>query len=869
MTREEAERLVGQVLAASDETALQRLIEEHAAGMGPLFFELLEARASEPLLLDVARRHLALTGGAALSHLDLAMRLLEAHVQGRLAEAVEELRPALDEDAVDTLIKAAEAGITRRADLGLGRRMLDVARAALESGGHDRLRPTLALEECNYFLLTDDTAAAEACLRGVLDGDAPITDPLLRHALAVNLGVVLLRQGRYADLVRHYTDLLPEIDDDRLRHSARSNLALAHGALGHTGTALTMFLELAEDCRRLGDEDQLATVHGNLALLHERLGLPEEEERHLRVCLDLALNPTGADRTRDWHSVATSCCNLHLFHLRRREFAKAAHWLTQYEKITRGTGVDPDGVTRGRLRLEFAIAHGDLPAALEIADSLVPRLPERVDEEVLAMLGSAGRVMLRAGRLDRAAELFERIVALCERSGHGDLLLSGLGYLGVVRLRTDKTAEAVALFARMTALDRQLRGHVDDPLHQFTFSSQHEALYEEVIGALIDGGDAGPLFDGLQAAKAFAIGHRHAAPAGFAELSAALPPGTAFLEYDHRAGRSVCVVAVHGAAEPVLVSLPLGERELVEAAARFDRCLVWARSLLAGDPFDWLEPVARGLLHPVIERLGTDVRHLVIAPAGGATRLPFHILPLAGGGRVIDRFAVSYAPSATVWLAAAARARRPASFALAAGGKRDDGEGLRRGFTDEGEAVRRLLRSAGCRELAAAIGTGDTCAALLDHLEADILHVAAHGLFDPARPAASGLSLSADGEDRFVSLEALAHRQTAAELVFLSGCDTGRVAPLRNQEALGLVSVLLSQRVTAAALSFWPILGEGAVAPDIVAAFYHGWLLEGLSKAEALRQAMLRHRDRPLYEWAGYGLFGFAAEVPRNDVFPL
>ena len=860
MTRDDAERLVAQVLAAPDEAARQRLIEEHAADMGALFFELLEARAEEPLLTEVTRYHLALTGGAAQAHFDLAMRLLEAHAAGRLVEAVEEARPALDEDAVDTLIKAAETGIARRADLGLGRRMLDVARAALECGGHDRLRPMLALEESNWFLLADDTAGAEACLRGVLDGNAPVADTLVRQALSINLGVVLLRQGRYAELVQHYETLLPEIEDGTLRRFARSNLALAHGALGHSATALSILLELVEECRRRGDEEQLATVHGNLALLYERLGLPEEEERHLRACLDLALYPKSADRTRDWRAVATSCCNLYLFHLRRREFDKARHWLAQYDKITQGTGVDPDGVTRGRLHLEFAIAAGDLPAAQRIADALLPGLPKRVDEEVLALLGSAGRVMLRAGRLDRAEDLFGRVVALCERSGHGDLLHAGLGYLGVVRLRAGKAEQAAALFDRMAAEDRRLRGHVDDPLHQFTYSSQHEALYEEVVGALIDHGDAGLLFDGLQAAKAFAIGHRHTAPAGFVELAAVLPPGTAFLEYDHRAGRSVCVLTAHGVTEPILVRLPLGERELTEAAAAFDRCVTWARSLLTGDPFAWLEPVARGLLDPVIERLGADVRHLVIAPAGGATRLPFHILPLAGGGRVIDRVAVSYAPSATAWLAAASRARRPASFALAAGGRAGDPEGLWRGFVAEGEAVRRLLKDAGCREEATAIGTGGTSTALLDHLEADILHVAAHGLFDPARPAASGLWLSENGEDRFVSLGLLARRTAAAELVFLSGCDTGRVAPLRNQEALGLVSVLLSQRVTAAALSFWPILGEDAVAPDIVTAFYHGWLMEGLSKAEALRRAMLRHRDRPVYEWAGYGLFGFAAE---------
>lgn len=53
----------------------------------------------------------------------------------------------------------------------------------------------------------------------------------------------------------------------------------------------------------------------------------------------------GSDRGRQLQSllhrleVSIGCCNLFLFHLRRRDFAKARKWLGRYERYTAGTGV--------------------------------------------------------------------------------------------------------------------------------------------------------------------------------------------------------------------------------------------------------------------------------------------------------------------------------------------------------------------------------------------------------------------------------------------------------------------------------------------------------------------------------------------------
>lgn len=859
MTREQAERLVAQLLAAPDGEARQALIVAHADDIGPLFFEILGAQAPEELAIEVARSHLALRDPQVQRHLELAIRLLEADIAGDLDAAIAQEWPFPDQAAVSAILDMAEASVCQRADLSLGRRFLDIAARLIGLGGYDALRPALALGRSSLGLLADDIEGAERELRAILAAPPGDLDPLAEWALSVNLGLVLLRQGRAGEAAAHYEGLIPRIADTRLRLSAQADLGLAYRALGRTGSALAQFRALVAACADAGQEDLQAKAHGNLALLYERLGLAVEEERELRASHELAVRSQRDDRPRDWHAIATACFNLCLFHLRRRDVAGFDRWLAQYRTITRDSGLDPDGVTQTRLELERLIAGGKLAEAAALARVAVSRLPRhRRDEEAMALIGSAGRALLVAGDHRQAAALFAHTERLAVAADHHEFRHAALGYRAVALLALGQADEAGTLLDAMTAIDTGLRRQIDDPLHQFTYGAAHEALYDAVIAALIDAGDARRLFDALQGAKAFAVGRGLGVRAGFGELAARLPQDAAFLEYVHRGDRSVCLIARAGGQAPDLVRLDADESWLRGAAAPVDGMAAAALVTLR-DPdrrFDGLAAIAGRLLHPVLDRLEPQVRRLVVAPAGPAIRLPFHLFPL-GEGRVIDRYAVSYVPSAAAWLASRDRARPPRDALVIGHGRDGDPPLSEQGFRTEAAAVAATLVQAGL-SLRPASSDGSR-ADLLRHLDADILHVAVHGGFDSADPMGGRLVLSAQGRDAPLALETLARAETTAAMVVLSGCDTGRVVPLRNQEALGLMSVLLSQRVAAAVLSFWPVPATGGVAATMMTAFHRAWLIDGLPPDLALRRAMLEAgtAGAPLHAWGGFGLFGY------------
>lgn len=860
MMREEAEALVAQLVEAADDEARQRLIDIHSDRIGPLFFEILGAQAPEGLVADITRRHLAISDPVAQRHLELLVRLLEADRSGNVDAILVSEKPAPDIAMVSTVLAAAEAAVANQADLILGRQLLGIAARLIDFGGFDALRPVLALHLSSLSLLSDDADGAMRLLLQALTETTGYSDALSNAALAVNMGLALLLRGRTQEAVKHLEELAPHIADARLRLAARANLGLAYRTLGRTGAALKLFSSLTAECAAAGQEDLQAKAHGNLALIYGRLGLAKEEEEELRACHELAIRPQRDDRPRDWHAVATSCYNLCLFHLRKGDFAELDRWQERYREFTRGSGLDPDGVTLTRLELERLLARRSAAEAASLAQEALSWLSgHRQDEEALALIGSAGRALLAAGYHLQADGVFSHCERLASTVGHNEFRHAALGYRAVALMAQGHLEAAAALLDEMVSIDAALRSHLEDPLHQFTYGTAHEALYDAVIGALMDAADARRLFDALQGAKAFAVGRGLGVRASLRELTRALPPDVAFLEYAHRGGRSACLIVLSTSESPELVRLDADDTWLRNAVAQVDRmaaaALVTVRE--ADRRFDGLGAIARNLLHPVLARLSPEIKRLVIAPTSSAVRLPFHLFPVDGCNRVIDRFAVSYVPSATAWLAARSRSRSPRDALVIGHGRTGDPPAAERGFREEADVVADTLLRAGLS--LRVTDPGDSRESLLRHLDANILHVAVHGGFDPADPLGGGLVLSSRGQDATLAMETLAWAETNATLVFFSGCDTGRVVPLRNQEALGLMSVLLSQCVASAALSFWPVPATGGVARTVTEGFYRAWLIDGLAPDMALQRAMLEARatGAPLHAWGGFGLFGY------------
>ena len=142
----------------------------------------------------------------------------------------------------------------------------------------------------------------------------------------------------------------------------------------------------------------------------------------------------------------------------------------------------------------------------------------------------------------------------------------------------------------------------------------------------------------------------------------------------------------------------------------------------------------------------------------------------------------------------------------------------------------------------------------------DVVHIAAHGIFNDREPLSSHMLLaSADGQPQAGWLRArdIQAMQLQAELVVLSGCETGKGAFEDGEGLVGMSWATLAAGAHSSLASAWRV--EASSTTEMMIAF-HQSMLHGVTKAEALRQAELKlaHSGRyahPFY-WAAFVLMG-------------
>lgn len=236
-----------------------------------------------------------------------------------------------------------------------------------------------------------------------------------------------------------------------------------------------------------------------------------------------------------------------------------------------------------------------------------------------------------------------------------------------------------------------------------------------------------------------------------------------------------------------------------------------------------------------------------LIPHGVLHDLPLHTLA-AGGVRLIERNPVFYCPSASILQYTLGRPGGSARLRGAVFG--DSAENLPRS-RDEAVAVADVLG------VVARLGPAVTKEALLDALAAaDVLHFAGHGELSTGNGLDTGLLLA--GGDLLRAVDLLG-ATTAAELVVLSGCETGVSEQRVGDELVGLVRALLFAGAGSLLVSQWRVSDPSTLA--LLRAFYtHAFGERGVSKAEALRLATAEVRGDPrwrdFYHWGGFVLVG-------------
>jgi len=167
-------------------------------------------------------------------------------------------------------------------------------------------------------------------------------------------------------------------------------------------------------------------------------------------------------------------------------------------------------------------------------------------------------------------------------------------------------------------------------------------------------------------------------------------------------------------------------------------------------------------------------------------------------------------------------------------------------------------------ELLVGLAANKTNATQTELVNYRILHLATHGLFDSLVPQRSGLIFSlfnekGDPVDGYLRLEDIFNLNLPkTELVVLSACDTGRGKNVQGEGLVGITRGFMYAGVPRLVVSLWDVDDEAT--SILMTKFYQGILQQGLTPAQALRQAQQEMRKDPKYAapyyWAAFVLEG-------------
>lgn len=350
-----------------------------------------------------------------------------------------------------------------------------------------------------------------------------------------------------------------------------------------------------------------------------------------------------------------------------------------------------------------------------------------------------------------------------------------------------------------------------------------------------------------------------AAPAAARDFDpdGAAPAGTALVEYFTADGRILAFVVRAG--EVAAAELSASAEEVADLLARlsFQLAKFELGDGYVGSHAAQLEVTANAILSRLHDLLlaellpGIPETRLVVIPHGPLHGVPFHAL-LGGGGPLIAGREVAYAPSARV-LALCRRRRRAAGGPPLLVGVEDEATP---GIAEEIDAIREILPDAVVLRNEGATRSAIEAAAPA----AGILHFATHGLFRRESPASSALRLG----DSWLGLFDVERLSTAAGLVTLSACDSGRARVRGGDELYGLARGFFRAGASTVLASLWRVNDRSAT--EYMRSFYREWS-RGAAPAAAARRASLSIRERRAhpYYWAPFVVLGHPGSRPPAD----
>lgn len=277
---------------------------------------------------------------------------------------------------------------------------------------------------------------------------------------------------------------------------------------------------------------------------------------------------------------------------------------------------------------------------------------------------------------------------------------------------------------------------------------------------------------------------------------------------------------------------------------------------------------------------GYDILYLV--PHGWLHYLPLHALKCDDGKYLIEKYAIVYAPSATILKYCqeknAARKkegklrsnRKCLSFGI---GKMDDQDSLKESFYAEAKYVgEEVFHTSGeCK-----IDLEASKEYFIENCkDKEVIHIACHGFFNELQPLKSGLLFS-DGKSLpyfksrdwgrpeissnfLLTAEEIFSLKLNADLVVLSACVTGVNENRPGDELIGLTRALMYAGTPSVIASLWNSYSDSTL--ELMRTFYKSWNNPNAptNKVKALQRAQIEFiRNSSKKAWSHpyhWGLF--------------
>ncbi len=263
------------------------------------------------------------------------------------------------------------------------------------------------------------------------------------------------------------------------------------------------------------------------------------------------------------------------------------------------------------------------------------------------------------------------------------------------------------------------------------------------------------------------------------------------------------------------------------------------------------------LLKPIESEVGRSgkIDRLIVSPDAALWQIPFEALQDAAGKFVAENYEIFYVPSVTVLdrMLTASRGLKGSLSVLALGNPTGDLPEA----AAEANNIGKLYAAGRSKVLT---GAAASEAALRDNAgRYSVIHIAAHGKYDDAKPLYSYLALAATpagsktaADDGNLEAREIMDLHLTARLVILSGCETARSSG-SGMGIAGMSWALFIAGAPATVASLWKVDSKSTA--ELMTGLHRG-LARGETAAKALREAKLDLLRNPAYRhpfyWAGF-----------------